>query len=53
VGPIKIKLAVGPELRHGRVRLLVGREKPAVSFGRRQAVVILSSLLDHQVVIID
>ena len=52
IGPIKVWAAIPPWLQHKQVRLLVGSGKPKFSFERGKAMVTLSSLLDHEVIVI-
>jgi hypothetical protein len=52
VGPVKVRFNELPALRYRHVHLLVGREKPSVSFDHHQSIVVLPSLLDHEVVVL-
>jgi hypothetical protein len=52
IGPIKVWAAIPPWLQHKQVRLLVGSGKPKFSFERGKAMVTLSSLLDHEVIVL-
>jgi hypothetical protein len=52
VGPVKIKVRALPGILRPPVHPLVGGVRPSISFAREQIEITLSSLLDHEVLVI-
>ena len=52
IGPIKITIKTPGGQRHGHVRRLVAKEKPSFFFGPSEVTIRLTSILDHEVLVV-